>query len=597
MNKKIFMTLLTGLLATTAQSKVSFDLQIDAITEADGTTAISDSGLLVLVVDTGENGFDLPTVGSLVSGDDEVVTYWDLDDYSFTSTDIRLVTEGGVNYGANWTADDSLALFWFPTLSSANMIPAADTVYGVFADAASLASGDAWSMPADGTLKHSLKLFTAAATKLVKLGDQPSSVGKTAYAVNTPPSKDMPVIPSLNVAQAGVKNVLSWSSSQIPTGGYIVQRRSDSGEWYTIGLTDSNSNTFDDTSVKAGKVYEYRLVSIGVFASSPSDTILQQAARSLFVNISSRASVDQDSTKAAFKLLNVGVQLYGTDPFKKLMSLGFGPHRNATIGTDAWVDDTYLEYEVGTTVVGINDDWMDNGESPGNLNPDAEDILTTMENVGSPVFFADDPESGFVAKDSALLEEVPINTTVRFRATSLADSGFIAVGLFDAEYDPATANDNRIVNLSSRGYLEAGGRFNGALVIAGDVPKEVLAVAVGPYLNANSNVPADVVLQNPWLDVERQSGPNGNVVVLENFTWDEQDGVPDPANGLISVETDVDRLREVLTSKNFNTDNMSLDAAVLVTLEPGNYGFRVHAENDGVSRPDGSVLIALWEIE
>ena len=587
-----------AVLAGSASAKVSFSLDIEALTDSDGVTTISDSGLIVLVVDTGDDGFQLPSTGNIVSGNDEIVTYWDLDNYDFTSSDVTLVTEGGVDYGENWSTEDRLALFWFPDLSTANKSPSAEEVYGVFSDTIGLASGDGWTMPANGTLLHSLKLFTSAASKLVSVGDLPAAIGQAAFAVNNPPSATGPGTPSLAVTNGGGQSTLTWTASGDPSAGFIVQRRSQGGDWESIGVVDGSETSFSDADVLPGREYQYRLQSIGVLAiaasNEPSPLVSE---RSVFSNISSRGYADQESSIGAFKLINVGVRVAGEiDGLKQLLALGIGPYHNENNNISTWTDDIYLQYEYGGNEIAVSDDWMDDPENPGSPNPFADDIRTNHLALAGWNFFDN-------SKDSAILEDVPNETAgVLFRATSRGVSGNISVGLFDT--DP-TDQDNRIVNLSSRGYLRENGILNGGLVINGTVPKEVLAVIQGPYVRDALGAPDSVILQNPRLEVQRLGGPNGNQVILLNDDWDEQDGVADPSNGLLKVETDMSRLKRVLSDKNFlhtpkdpeDTKVLTTDAAVLVTLEPGRYIFRVYAEEDGVSRPNGSAVIALWENE
>ncbi|MDQ8202507.1 fibronectin type III domain-containing protein [Pelagicoccus sp. SDUM812003] len=588
------LTIGTGLLASSAFGAVSFNLYVDAIAESDGSTLISDEGLLVLVVDTGSDGFSLPSAGSLVNGNDEIVTYWDLAEEGVGDAYISLASDL-VEWQAGWTEGSDLALFWFPDLSKDNMTPTADTAYGVFSDAAGLTSGDGWELPSDGEIMHRLAMFTTAATKFSSLASLPADVGVTSYAVSNPPSTTAPSVPSVDVVNGGGKSTLTWTSTGT-TGGYIVQRKKGDGAWETIGFASAGTTSYEDTDVKPGREYDYRLYSVGAFAVALQDELpVITSERSIFANISSRASVNNDDGIRAYELLNVGAQLQGNDPTKRIMALGFGPYNNEKNDRTTWVSDTFLEYEFGGDIIAYNDNWMQDPENAGQVDPDAEAILATMGAVGAPVFFQDDPDNNYVSRDSAILEDVPVNTPVLFRATSLDDSGFIAVGLFDGEYE-APIHDNRIVNLSTRGYLEEDGIFNGGVIITGTVPKEVLVVAAGPYLRDGRGANANFVLQNPQLRVQRTAVP-GNPIILYNDQWDVQDGVADPDNGLLAVETDMDRLTAVLEAKNFDTTHMSLDAAALLTLEPGNYLFRVFAEDDGTSRPDGFAQIALWEIE
>lgn len=581
-------------LASVGYGSISFNIAAGVLRDENGS-AINE-GLVVLVASTDGPGstFALPTASQFVQGDDVVVAKWNFSEGGGLDGEFLAPLVIGDYSVGGWSEGDPLALFWYPTLNKDSIAPGT-AKFGVFTDPIDESTGDRWAMPADNTHLYSLQFF-AEGSVLSQASFADQYVAAATLDENS--DVDLTDVMPAPVKTSPTSNTVAWDLTAGAQSYTIQRRKVGDTAWSTLGAVSSVVSSFEDSNLSPGSTYQYRVIASNGLSALPSASDVELfSERSTFVNISSRANVDQDSSKAAFKLLNVGVQVSGNDPDKRLMALGFGPHRNATIGTTAWVDDTLLEYEIGTTAIGSNDNWMDDGENPGTLNPDASAILTTMQNVGSPIFFEDDPDTGFVAKDSAMLEDVPINMPTRFRATSLDDSGFIAVGLYDAEYDPASANDNRIVNLSSRGYLSDGGRFNGALVIGGNVPKEVLAVVAGPFLRDARGVHADVVLQNPSLNVQRLSGPNGNQVVLDNLDWDTQDGVADPANGLLAVETDVARLTSVLESKNFSTDSMTLDAAVLVTLEPGQYAFRVNAEDDGVSRADGSVLIALWEIE
>src|SRR5690606_38352157 len=106
---------------------------------------------------------------------------------------------------------------------------------------------------------------------------------------------------------------------------------------------------------------------------------------------------------------------------------------------------------------------------------------------GAPELPADNPDTDFIGRDSAIIEDIALGSNIIkvFSESETAAAGFDGDQVYDAEYeggDEPEIHDNRIVNLSTKGYLAEGGVFNGSLVIAGNVPKEVLVLARGPAL-------------------------------------------------------------------------------------------------------------------
>lgn len=552
MNKLLSLTLSAGLVAaSTASAKVSFTLAIEALTQADGVSAISDSGLLVLVVDTGDDGFQLPGDGSLVSGNDEVVTYWDLDDYSFTSADITLTTDGGVDYGANWSEDDSLALFWFPDLSASNMVPGSDTAYGVFADAAGFASGDAWRMPADGTFIHSLRLLTTAATQLILAGtgEQPSLLGATAFAVSNPPSSEAPDAPSLAVSNGGGSSTLTWTATGAPSG-FIVQRRAPSGAWESIGVVDGDETQFVDTDVKPGREYEYRLYSVGAFASTISNlpaAILSE--RSLLTNVSARSRVVAGNANTQ---MFGGVIVEGSDPTKNIVVQAIG---ESFLGNGFIADPTVDFYESGQ-LVSSNDDWLE--------SVNALAIDDSMA-IGNAIQLPGDGSS----KDSSELIEAKPNAGYSFAVGSKeGDTADVFLGIFDADYTDSISKETRITNLAARGFLgaDANSLLAGSIIVKGNVPKEVLVMAWGPYLAKADTSLEGLTIEDPELYLYK-----GEDIIASNDNWETQ--TVSEASG-VTFETDPDRIRRVVEELGYSAfDQGSVDAMLLMTVDPGAYAF------------------------
>lgn len=572
MNKLVTISLATGLLAAGASAKVSFSLDIEAITEGDinSPTSISDSGLIVLVVDTGGDSFQLPAAGSIATGNDEVVTYWDLDDYNFTTADVTLVSEGGVQYGSNWEAGDELALFWFPNLSSSNMTPAADEVYGVFSDALGLASGDGWAMPADGTPLHSLKLFTSAATALSTVGDLPAAIGHAAYAVNNPPSSSNPASPSLAVENGGGKSTLTWTATGDPSG-FVVQRKSGTGDWESIGVASGTDTSFEDTTVKPGAEYEYRLYSVSAIAAALSNIPAAiTSERSVFGNVSARSRiVAGDPATQMFG----GVIVEGNDPTKNIVLQAIG--ESFFTGQSSFVDDPEMTVYRGVDVIASNDDWMSSANALA---------LDGAMAIGNAVTLGD---SG--SKDSSELIQATLNQGHAFAVSSKGgDSGDVLLGIFNADSDDLGINDNRIVNLSARGFLsnEAGSLFAGGMIIKGNVPKEVLVMAWGPYLSDKVDTLLDgLTIVDPELVLFKDG-----VEIARNDDWESQTGVSIPG---VSIETDEQRIRDVVQALGYPAfDPGSTDSMLLMTVDPGAYTFSFEGKGG-----TGIGLIAIDEVE
>ena len=115
---------------------------------------------LYLVASTDDDSFSLPSNGSIVDGasDDEIVATWDLSSESSQGGEY-IVTSGAVPFGDNWEAGNDLAILWFPNLTPGNQTPGDGEPYGFYRNTSENGAGDAWEMPENGTLLHSLKFF------------------------------------------------------------------------------------------------------------------------------------------------------------------------------------------------------------------------------------------------------------------------------------------------------------------------------------------------------------------------------------------------------------------------------------------------------
>lgn len=176
--KRLFLTFLAcnALVGGALAYSVSFDLQADRLRSTTPTTDFPVNGLCMLVASTTNTTFGQVapgaslTLGSFLDkGDDQILGLFNL---SASATPGVLgatvsVTTGGTF--ANLDGGDRLALYWFPTLTTASTtIPNTATPYGLYqlGNTAPLDNSQAWTMPAGLTNNYRLYFKTTDAVAL-----------------------------------------------------------------------------------------------------------------------------------------------------------------------------------------------------------------------------------------------------------------------------------------------------------------------------------------------------------------------------------------------------------------------------------------------
>ena len=135
-------------------------------------------------------------------------------------------------------------------------------------------------------------------------------------------------------------------------------------------------------------------------------------------------------------------------------------------------------------------------------------------------------------------------------------------------YDIGDSNDTRLANVSARNDVGTGNNILIAgFVVSGADPKNMLIRAVGPGLE---RFIGSGVLRDPLLKIF-DSGSN---LVATNDNWSP------------SLQPSFD-----LTGA-FAIDNLSLDAALVVTLPPGAYTAQVSGADGGT----GQAIVEIYEL-
>lgn len=207
----------------------------------------------------------------------------------------------------------------------------------------------------------------------------------------------------------------------------------------------------------------------------------------------------------------------------------------------------------------------------------------TSERVGPD---GDYVASAFTGAKFIWTSDLNLDNTVVFRTTIPKPAGYVKpwtttpdldVSAFPSEIaPPATTSTSpdagALVNLSTRAFVgTADGVLIPGLVIGGTTPRRVLVRAVGPTL-ATFGVTG--TLADPVLTVFR-----GSATLASNDNWQDQSNAAAVATA-------------ALASGAFALPAGSRDAALLLTLDPGAYTFRIA----GAGNSTGIALVEVYAV-
>lgn len=292
-----------------------------------------------------------------------------------------------------------------------------------------------------------------------------------------------------------------------------------------------------------GSTYEVDAFELDVETPTPSDARL--------INLSTRArSLGGDN------ILIPGFVVQGTG-IKQLLMRAVGP-RLADFGvSDALADPRMtLQRDIDGVFqpVATNDNW----ESAGN----AQAIVARTGAVGA---FALNSGSNDAALDHSA-------TPGRYTVTADGVNGLEGVALVEVYDADGTDTDSRLSNLSIRAFAGAGDdTIIPGFVISDEGPLTLLIRAVGPTL-ADFGVTG--ALEDPKLTVFSEAG-----MLFENDDWGDSDGGATASSFAAQVGA-------------FELGSGSADAALAVTLAPGQYTVQVQGSDGGT----GVALFELYEV-
>ena len=225
----------------------------------------------------------------------------------------------------------------------------------------------------------------------------------------------------------------------------------------------------------------------------------------------------------------------------------------SALGVLGTLDDPKLEMFAGAATFATNDNWGGGAA-----------LSNAFVQVGAFAYTAGN------SRDAALFNAAtpPRDYTVRVSSGVAGASGAVIAELYDATAASAfTATTARLINVSVRKHLGSG--LTMGFVVGGATPAKVLVRGIGPTLGA-FGVPGTVV--DPQLTLFNSS----SVKIGENNDWA---GTAE----LTAAFANVGAFALPATSK---------DAALLVTLAPGNYTAQV----TGVNGTTGVALVEVYEV-
>lgn len=275
-------------------------------------------------------------------------------------------------------------------------------------------------------------------------------------------------------------------------------------------------------------------------------SVSPQTAPTRLVNLSILADVPAAGSTFTLGYVVGGSGTTGTKP---LVIRAVGPSL-AAFGVGTPLADPKFELYTGTAKSGENDNWGGGAE-----------LAEAMTAVAAFPF------AGAVSKDAAVTANLASGTNTVIVGGVGANTGSVLAEIYDATpFNAFTSVTPRLLNVSV--LKEVGGGFTVGFVIGGRTTRTVLIRAVGPSL-AQFGVTG--ALPDPRLTLFA-----GSTKVDENDNW----------GGAAALSAG---MAQVLA---FPLSAGSKDAALLTTLQPGNYSVQVA----GVADATGQILVEVYEV-
>ncbi|MCX6956121.1 MAG: immunoglobulin domain-containing protein [Verrucomicrobia bacterium] len=415
------------------------------------------------------------------------------------------------------------------------------------------------SVPITGAVGASLTLsnltLADAGNYVVNVTNSLGTVTSAAATLNVDAARIAPIITSQPPAGLGLVVGQSLALNVAAAGsGLVYQWRRTAGAVTTdvLGATSPTLSLRPLTLADAGTYFCNVTNSGGTVASS--GTIVTVAAASanpgrlVNLSVSTALATPGDS-------FSLGYVVSGATPAnRKPLVVRAGGPALAAFGVSGTLSDPKLELFAGSTKNGENDDWGGSAT-----------VATAMAEVGAFVFAP-------TSRDAALVSEATSrDNSVKISAGASAPNGTGAViaEIYDATPSASfnATTTPRLINLSVR--KDVGASVTMGFVIGGSTAKTMLVRAVGPSLAVFGVAGA---LLDPKLELFDRTGKS----LAFNDNW----GGTAALSGAFS------------DTGAFGLNAGSADAALLITLAPGNYTAQVTV----ATGTTGIALVEVYEV-
>lgn len=363
---------------------------------------------------------------------------------------------------------------------------------------------------------------------------------------------------TLSVTAEGPPNlVYSWGFT--PAGSTTTVRFDlANGPTYTIGSVqpvDAGTYTVAVGTPAAGTaVSNSATLTVRPISTTPATQL---------INLSTRAFVGRDSS-----VMIAGIVVGGTTP-KNVFVRAAGPALADFGVAGALLNPTLRIINSTGQTVAENDDWET--QSGGGA---VAGIRAAEARRGAFSF-----KTG--SRDAAVIANLAPGSYTAVVSGVNNTTGIALVEAYDDDEISAAQPTRRFVNIATRGQVNSGDNVPIAgLVVTGPGPRTYLIRAVGLTLRKSFGVTN--ALLDPFLQIYK-----GETLLRENDDWDA------PAVGQAALRQAAQTVGAfALTEERDTTLRSGLDAATLITLQPGSYTAKV----TGFEGATGVALIEIYEM-
>lgn len=363
---------------------------------------------------------------------------------------------------------------------------------------------------------------------------------------------------TLSVTASGPAN-MTYTWAFTPAGSTTPVRFDlATGPTYTIGSVqpvDAGTYTVAVGSPTAGTTTSN--------AATLTVTPITTTPATQLINLSTRAIVGRDSA-----VMIAGIVVGGTTP-KNVFVRAVGPALAGFGVSGALLDPTLRIVNSAGQTVAENDNW----ETQSGTGT-AAGIRAAESRRGAFQFTAG-------SRDSAVIANLAPGSYTAVVSGANNTTGIALVEAYDDDDISAAQQSRRFVNIATRGQVNTGDNvLIAGLVVNGPGPRTYLVRAVGLTLRKSFGVTN--ALLDPFLQIYK-----GETLLRENDDWDA------PAAGQAALRQAAQTVGAFnLTEERDTALRSGLDAAMLITLQPGSYTAKV----TGFEGATGVALVEIYEI-